>query len=248
MKKLILTAMVALTASPAYGQLPSLSVGDAHDSDGYSAKIRQVLTENKLYVDLYITGLAEFFGTQPVILKVPSTAGLVDDQNFRVQDLIKMDKYKVTGTESFTTVLGAKKTVFVVEGVALKPGEKTIEQRRREDSLAQAQERLAKALEAQERARKEAEEKAEARRKAREEKRQRAAARAKLEREAASEPEGAAARGLSRIKQIIADLDHAVGPERERLVDLKFKLLDEILENYPRTKAAKEAQDILDKK
>jgi hypothetical protein len=251
--KHILTVILILCPSIAHGQF-TIKVGDIHEAEGFSAKIRQVLTGNKLFVDLHITGF-EKLGTAPVMLKVPTTTNLVDNQVWEIKDLTKIDKFKVTGTESFTNVLGAKSTVFTVEGVSLKPGEKTIEQVRREEEQARQVGRLADELARQRKlqeqaakAKAEAEERAraraEARAKANEDKQRREQAR----KEAAAEPEVAAARKLKLLKQVIADLDHAAGEQRERLIDLRSRLLDELLDKYASTKAGKEAQDILSKK
>jgi hypothetical protein len=60
--------------------------------------------------------------------------------------------------------------------------------------------------------------------------------------------EAEARRKLKYAKQMIADFDHAKGEDRERLAGLGKQKLQELVEKYPGTKAAVEAQDILDKK
>ena len=60
----------------------------------------------------------------------------------------------------------------------------------------------------------------------------------------AAEHEVEAGRKLKYVKQIMADIDSAGGSERERLVALKVKRIDELLEKYAGTKAATEAETL----
>ena len=61
------------------------------------------------------------------------------------------------------------------------------------------------------------------------------------------EHEAEARRKLKYLRNIIADIDRATGKERERLIDLKFDKLDELIEKYKDTNAGVEAKKILAK-
>jgi hypothetical protein len=60
--------------------------------------------------------------------------------------------------------------------------------------------------------------------------------------------ENEAARKLRRAKETLRDAEKAKGEERDRLSDIAQKKLQEIVDKYEGSKAAKEAQDILDGK
>ena len=60
--------------------------------------------------------------------------------------------------------------------------------------------------------------------------------------------EAEAARKLKYAKQTLNDAERAKGEDREKLFELAQKKLQEVTEKYEGSKAAKEAQDLLDKK
>jgi hypothetical protein len=62
------------------------------------------------------------------------------------------------------------------------------------------------------------------------------------------EREAEATRKLKYAKQMRVDAENAKGEERERLMDLSQKKLQEVIDKFEGSKAAKEAQDLLDKK
>jgi hypothetical protein len=74
----------------------------------------------------------------------------------------------------------------------------------------------------------------------------------KIEETAESAPgkerDAEASRKLKYAKQTIADAQSAKGEEREKLMEMANKKLQEVIDKYEGSKAAKEAQDLLDKK
>ena len=60
--------------------------------------------------------------------------------------------------------------------------------------------------------------------------------------------EAEAGRKLKYAKQTLNDAERAKGEDREKLFELAQKKLQEVTEKYEGSKAAKEAQDLLDKK
>ena len=62
------------------------------------------------------------------------------------------------------------------------------------------------------------------------------------------EHEAEAGRKLKYAKQTLADAQAAKGEEREKLMEMANKKLQEVIDKYEGSKAAKEAQDLLDKK
>jgi hypothetical protein len=62
------------------------------------------------------------------------------------------------------------------------------------------------------------------------------------------EREGEATRKLKYAKQILKDADNAKGEEKERLMDLAQKKLQEVIDKYEGSKAALEAKELQEKK
>jgi hypothetical protein len=66
--------------------------------------------------------------------------------------------------------------------------------------------------------------------------------------EVSQDKEAEAVRKLKYAKQTLKDAENAKGEDREKLFEMAQKKLQEVTEKYEGTKAAKEAQDLLDKK
>lgn len=62
------------------------------------------------------------------------------------------------------------------------------------------------------------------------------------------ERDAEAGRKLKYAKQTLADAQNAKGEEREKLMEMAQKKLQEVIDKYEGSKAAKEAQELLDKK
>jgi hypothetical protein len=60
--------------------------------------------------------------------------------------------------------------------------------------------------------------------------------------------EAEASRKLKQAKQLLSDVKAAKGEERDRLSELANKKLQELVDKFEGSKAAKEAQELLDRK
>jgi len=95
----------------------TMKLGDEGDGGGLDAKVIQVMGKDKMLVRISDrqTGTREI----TAIIK-GSTSGIVDDHFFsNLSQATGTPRLKVIGTESYTTVAGSTKTVFVLEGVAV---------------------------------------------------------------------------------------------------------------------------------
>jgi hypothetical protein len=164
-------------------------------------------------------------GGESFWLKGVSTKGWVDDKVVTLEG-----NFKVTGTKQYKTVLGAPRTVFLVEA----------------ETEAERKDRL-RELAAQDQARKKAASERQAIRQEENKKR--------LEREKAEEqkkktdaPKAEAARKLRFAKQYLRE---AIGQndakEADRLNELARKHLQEIVDNFAETPSATEAKKLLEK-
>jgi hypothetical protein len=250
--------LAAGLVEPAHGQM---KIGEIGDASKFRARVTQVFGRDKVLVQL----LPSF---ENVMLK-GDTKGIVDDKEYPLKEIIKSEEYFVSSTETYSTVIGSTKTVFLIEGV---PDTKEAKERRERIAKLEAEARKAQATAWAEaaKARYEAELKIyEQERKdrawrlywsqpqadrdwnwlRRHSKTKNPYVKPELTKEQAAEDrEAEAGRKLKYAKQMIADFEHAHGEERERLAGLSRQKLEELIEKYPGTKAAAEAQDILDKK
>lgn len=219
-----------------------LGVGKTVSMFNLDAKVMQVIDSSKMLVGLEDRRRGGNLWSTWIMLKTPTT-GMVDGKIWysdQWRQVTGAGSIIITGTTTYTTVLGATKTVYVAEPDLI--GEK----RQREAQFHADQERRkreAEALAIKQRAIEEARIEAE---------KAAAAKRLRDEEEARLKPGKDSARKLVLAKDQMAQARREIADGNvdtgNRLMEFAIRRLREIVANYPDTPAAAEAKQLLQQK